>query len=89
MARAHTPTVRIEEAQTGVTPQGEPAEEGADEQEAETQDHADEHVGGNARVHCRKEDDVGNGDERGKCEHVLEAAKQRAQVGELGGGCFC
>jgi hypothetical protein len=88
-ARAHKHTLRVEEAQAGVTPQGEPAEEGAGEQEAETQDHANEHVGGDARVYCGKEDDAGNGDERGKCEHVLEAAKQRAQVGQLGGSCHC
>jgi hypothetical protein len=88
-ARAHKHMVRIEEAQARVTPQGKPAKEGAGEQETETQDHADEQVGGDARVHCGKEDDAGNGDERGKYEHVLEAAEQSAQVGELGGGGHC
>jgi hypothetical protein len=86
-ARAQTHTVRIEEAQTRVMPQSEPGKEGAGKQKAETQNHADEHACADARVHCGKEDDAGDGDERGECERVLEAAKQGAQVVELEGGC--
>jgi hypothetical protein len=84
-ARAQTHTLRIEKAQTRVTPQSKPAKEGAGEQDAETQDHANEHTCADARVHCGKEDDASDGDERGKCERVLEAAKQGAQVVELEG----
>jgi hypothetical protein len=77
-ARAHKRSVGIKEAQARVTPKSIPAKEGSEEQKAETQDHTDEHVCGDARVYSGKEDDASNVDERGKCKHVFEAAKQRA-----------
>jgi hypothetical protein len=88
-ARAHKHSIGVKEAQARVTPQSKPAKEGSEEQKAETQDHADEHVCGDPRVYCGKEDDASNVDERGKCKHVLEAAEQRAQMGKLRGSCHC
>jgi hypothetical protein len=88
-ARAHTRSVGVQESQTRVAPKGEPAKESGEKQKAETQDHADEHVCGDARVHCGEEDDASDVGERGECKNVLEAAEQRAQMGELGRGCHC
>ncbi|KAG9516500.1 hypothetical protein KCV07_g6756, partial [Aureobasidium melanogenum] len=58
---------------------GAPTTESAGQKQTETHDHADEHGSGDVRVHCGKEYDAGEGDERGEGEHVLEAAKQVAE----------
>ena len=59
------------------------------QEQTETHNHANEHIGGNALVHGSEEDNAGEGDERGEGEHVLEAAEQSAEVGELARGYHC
>ncbi|KAG9956394.1 hypothetical protein KCU60_g65, partial [Aureobasidium melanogenum] len=53
---------------------------GIQKRQTETYAHADEHGSGDARVHCGQKDDASKGDEGGEGEHVLEAAKQVAEV---------
>ncbi|KAG9652950.1 hypothetical protein KCV04_g58, partial [Aureobasidium melanogenum] len=57
-----------------------PAYRNAGQRQTETYAHADEHGSGDARVHCGQKDDASKGDEGGEGEHVLEAAKQVAEV---------